>query len=380
MGPETNEGPRSPAGPTTGGVMGHYAAEAAGLEYHNAPRMSSQGEAPEETYRGLGGAYIPAHVLFAKGLSPRAKLLFGRIMGLDSGERGCYASNEFLAQALEIEPETVTRILYELIDRGFIVREFVRVGNHVERRLYPAGFPQPAARSRSQDNSQVPNPDPIPEQIPLDEEARMPDPGGNVQPPVTNPTTDCDGVDGRSGVDERSTPTRMVDPPPPGSTIRGEYREEIGVEESSIDERGDEGEWGRRGGSRGSRDVRLDPLAVQVLERLNVRCNRHFQPTRANLRYIRGRFREGWKPEDLILVIEHKAAQWSTDDRMQEYLRPQTLFGPEKFAGYIAAARDWDSKGRPDPKWRAGAPTNVVGPEDDLARFVRQQYGKTKEA
>ena len=51
--------------------------------------------------------------------------------------------------------------------------------------------------------------------------------------------------------------------------------------------------------------------------------------------------------QDLKLVIDYKTCQWGRDEKMREYLRPQTLFGVEKFDSYLAAAQEWDAKGRP---------------------------------
>lgn len=365
MGHETSkEEPRLEAGPGNEGVSADYDAateeSAAGVSYSSEGMLSSpgDGEAAEGSPRGLGGAYIPAHVLFARGLSPRAKLLFGRIMGLDSGDRGCYAGNEFLARSLDIEPETVTRLLYELMKRGFITREFVRVGNHTERRLYPAGFPQGTWT------------------VPSTTGDRMPHPGPEKGSADGNGSQDNGGRMPHPGAQGQSEGGRMGHPGGAGWVIRAEVIDiDKRRERSKPKVYGDKGGRGEKGGDG------PDHRAVKVLEALNGTCKREFRITKANLRYINGRLGEGWSVEDLILVIEHKAAQWGEDEKMREYLRPQTLFGPEKFPGYIAAAKEWDAKGRPDPRWRnGGSPRNVVAPEDDLAEFVRRQYGKAKEA
>ncbi len=426
MGYETSkEEPRLEAGPGNEGVSADYDAateeSAAGVSYSSEGMLSSPGDVEdpgeaEGSPRGLGGAYIPAHVLFARGLSPRAKLLFGRIMGLDSGDRGCYAGNEFLARSLDIEPETVTRLLYELMKRGFITREFVRVGNHTERRLYPAGFPQGTGTVPSTTGDRMPHPGPEKGsadgngsqgnvgRMPhpgtqgqseggrmghpggqdqsedrngsLGDGTRMPHPGRMPDPGPAETLLDLERITAKVGADGSSGGGRMGHPGGAGWVIRAEVIDiDKRRERSKAKVYGDKGGRGEKGGEG------LDPRGVKVLEALNGTCRREFRITKANLRYINGRLGEGWSVEDLILVIEHKAAQWGEDEKMREYLRPQTLFGPEKFPGYIAAAKEWDAKGRPDPRWRnGGSPRNVVAPEDDLAEFVRRQYGKAKEA
>ena len=47
--------------------------------------------------------------------------------------------------------------------------------------------------------------------------------------------------------------------------------------------------------------------------------------------------REGYTVEDFRRVIDHKASEWMEDEKMREYLRPETLFGT-KFEGYLQAA------------------------------------------
>lgn len=69
--------------------------------------------------------------------------------------------------------------------------------------------------------------------------------------------------------------------------------------------------------------------------------------TRSHAKNINGRLSDGHSVEDLKLVIDFKAEHWGADQKMAEYLRPQTLFGPEKFTGYLARAKSWITSGRP---------------------------------
>src|SRR5574343_252841 len=71
-----------------------------------------------------------------------------------------------------------------------------------------------------------------------------------------------------------------------------------------------------------------------VLNWLNEKASRNFPPTQANLGLIRGRLREGFKPEQLKSVVSRKVRTWKGTER-EEYLRPATLFGPEKFSSYV---------------------------------------------
>lgn len=62
---------------------------------------------------------------------------------------------------------------------------------------------------------------------------------------------------------------------------------------------------------------------------------------------INGRLKEKFTVEDLLLVVEHKTVQWGHDVKMKEYLRPITLFGKEKFEGYLQSAKTWVTNGKP---------------------------------
>lgn len=59
--------------------------------------------------------------------------------------------------------------------------------------------------------------------------------------------------------------------------------------------------------------------------------------TEANIKNIKARLTEGYTISDLKLVIEYKCKEWKGTD-MQKYLRPETLFRPSKFEGYLNAA------------------------------------------
>lgn len=55
---------------------------------------------------------------------------------------------------------------------------------------------------------------------------------------------------------------------------------------------------------------------------------------------IAARLRDGYSIDDIDAVIRHQCHKWLGDATMQQYLRPETLFGP-KFEGYLCnASRD----------------------------------------
>ena len=85
-------------------------------------------------------AIIPDPVLSSTKLKANAKLLYAKVTSLQRSKGYCYASNKYLAEGLGIAPDTVTRLLKELADAGYLRIDVVRdVKTNVvtERRIYP---------------------------------------------------------------------------------------------------------------------------------------------------------------------------------------------------------------------------------------------------
>lgn len=80
--------------------------------------------------------------------------------------------------------------------------------------------------------------------------------------------------------------------------------------------------------------VGLKPDAVAILEFLNEKAGRAYQPTDANLGLIKARLKEGYTVAQCKQVIAKKCREWGGDDKMAPYLRPATLFNCTKFNNY----------------------------------------------
>ena len=79
--------------------------------------------------------------------------------------------------------------------------------------------------------------------------------------------------------------------------------------------------------------------AREVIEFLNTKAGRNFRPTRVNLKFIEDRLREGYTLQDCKQVIAMKVREWSGDPKMDQYLRPATIFNCTNFnqyAGFLA--------------------------------------------
>lgn len=79
-----------------------------------------------------------------------------------------------------------------------------------------------------------------------------------------------------------------------------------------------------------------EPVPYQeVVEYLNQKTGKNFKSTsKVTQRHIRARLAEGFTISDFKQVIDKKCSDWLRDQKMKEYLRPETLFGT-KFESYL---------------------------------------------
>ena len=79
-----------------------------------------------------------------------------------------------------------------------------------------------------------------------------------------------------------------------------------------------------------------EPVPYQeVVEYLNQKTGKNFKHTsKVTQRHIRARLAEGFTISDFKQVIDKKCSDWLRDQKMKEYLRPETLFGT-KFESYL---------------------------------------------
>lgn len=96
--------------------------------------------------------------------------------------------------------------------------------------------------------------------------------------------------------------------------------------------------------------------AEVVLDYLNRATGRDFRfrnpagEVTPNGEVIIARLKEGYTGEQLREVILLKSERWKGDEKMDEYLRPSTLFGKQKFAQYVAEL-DRPSVTHPGARW-----------------------------
>ena len=73
----------------------------------------------------------------------------------------------------------------------------------------------------------------------------------------------------------------------------------------------------------------------RVIDYLNQKTSKNFKSTsKKTQELIKARLNEKFTEEDFKKVIDIKTAEWKKDKKMQQYLRPETLFGT-KFESYL---------------------------------------------
>lgn len=86
-------------------------------------------------------------------------------------------------------------------------------------------------------------------------------------------------------------------------------------------------------------DKDKEKIYCPVIAYLNERAGTQYKASsRKTKALIRARVNEGFTLEDFKTVIDRKCADWLSDAKMQEYIRPSTLFGT-KFEEYLNAGR-----------------------------------------
>lgn len=95
--------------------------------------MTNQYEMP----RVFKGVWIPASIYLSENLSPKEKLLLIDIDSLDNGERGCFASNAYFANQLQISESQASRLINRLVKIRLITSIiFTQKGKNNERRIH----------------------------------------------------------------------------------------------------------------------------------------------------------------------------------------------------------------------------------------------------
>ncbi len=85
---------------------------------------------------------------------------------------------------------------------------------------------------------------------------------------------------------------------------------------------------------------------VSVIDYLNERAKKQFKTSsKATIRLVQARFREGYYLEDFKKVIDTKVKEWLRNPRWEKYLRPSTLFNATNFENYLEESKSSQTSG-----------------------------------
>ena len=105
-----------------------------------------------------------------------------------------------------------------------------------------------------------------------------------------------------------------------------------------------------------AKKAKLAQDAKLVIDYLNAKTGSKYRYSKSSTKHIIARLGEGFTVDDCKSVIDKKCNEWLTDPKMQQYLRPETLFAG-KFEGYLnqAPAPPRASGDRERLRWRGSS-------------------------
>ena len=205
---------------------------------------------------------ITASVRYDNRLTDSEKLLFAEITSLSNKYGYCTASNGYFAKLYEVTKVTISRRIANLKDSGYLNVEIIREGNEIKQRKL---YPltQMLRPINTNDNTPINN---------------------SVNTPIiTNVKENNTSINNTSINNINRINTLSGNPTPIP------YKE--------------------------------------IIDYLNKKTEKNYShKSKANQKLIQARFNEDNAKEDFFTVIDNMVAQWKGNPKMEEYLRPKTLF------------------------------------------------------
>lgn len=243
----------------------------------------------------------------ASGMKLSSVAIMARLADFSSDEGVCWPSIETIARQLGAGPSTVRTAIAKLEKDGWLTRKQRRQGNRNASNVYQLNVAKLQAAAFAHLSDSDPSNSDASKSDPSKFEASKNNTGGGFDPsesggdPSVKSTTDPQ---------VKSKPLCPVAPQPDPEVV-------------------------------------ITDLAIEVLGHLNIVSGSRYQKSKTSLENIRARLREGYSVTELKLVIDLKHEHWRSNDELYQYMRPDTLFGPKKFEGYLQSATRWEAKGRP---------------------------------
>lgn len=205
---------------------------------------------------------ITANVRYDNRLTDSEKLLFAEITSLSNKYGYCTATNSYFARLYEVVKETISRRISNLTKYGYLKIETVKDGKQIKQRKM-----YPLTQSS----------------IPIDVKINTP-----IDNSVNTP------IDANVKENNTSINTTSINNINRINTLSG------------------------------------NPTPIpykEIIDYLNKKTEKNYShKSKANQKLIQARFNEDNAKEDFFTVIDNMVAQWKGNPKMEEYLRPKTLF------------------------------------------------------
>ena len=101
-------------------------------------------------------AVLPAEVRYDTGLKPNAKLLYAEISALANATGYCWATNEHFNELFGLGISTISRLVSQLEEKGYIATEMAATDKGSERRIYAGIFQVRVCRGGLAEKSNTP--------------------------------------------------------------------------------------------------------------------------------------------------------------------------------------------------------------------------------
>ena len=126
---------------------------------------------------------------------------------------------------------------------------------------------------------------------------------------------------------------------------------------------------------------KIDSFAREVIDYLNEKNGSKYRYSESSLKHIRARLNENFTVEDCKAVIDKKCQEWKGDPKMEQYLRPETLFG-SKFENYLNApvsSRSFGKRKDVLPDWYNPDPNRDNGKKEEAPELTDKEKREFEE-
>lgn len=275
--------------------------------------------------RDFKGVWIPKEIWLDTRLTALDKIIFTEIDSLDSTERGCYASNEVLAEFCQCSITKISKAISKLIDIGYVyvksfdgrVRELkscFTVQDSVTQNTRQTCKKCKADLHKMQENNTDSNTFIIEKELYKEKEAKSDEPFVADESSAVHET---------SRKDIRLTDKKQ---PKKQQPLSKKEPSKLPHEKTPI-----------KGTKPSDTKNTLQETVIAVVAHLNAVLGTKYRTnTPLTVRLIKTRISEGFTADDFIKVIDKKAKAWKNTEYAR-FLRPETLFG-NKFESYLNEA------------------------------------------